>query len=588
MGPGRNSRLFQRDVIRRLQFESLEPRRVMAGNVTAEMIDGDLIITGDDEANTISVAQTGSGSYVVASDGGFRRLVLANGFSVAPIHEPTRVNGDFQNVELHGVTGRIVIRAGGGDDQVTIHNVASPFTAPGDLIIDGGAGYDYIEVGEIPRQNPLHLLGEFDPPIPGLAIAGDLQVDAGGDGGNIYVRPGTIGGALQIATASGGGGNSNSIGIAGVTAASCSINGSDGTELVLIVGLSTSGPFFIAMGSGNDDVQMHSLDMDGDASIDLGAGTDRVTVMGTVRGNLTVQGAAGSDSLILGGETRPERSMRMVGNPFWVPPLDGGDPVSTMELGAGGPLVVDGNLTVETGGGDYLNLQHTRARIVSIDSGETTTPEFIRIRHVAAHRASILAGAGNDIVNVAFMSVGQLLDVDLGQGDDFLSMAIVGLMPTNSPFPVQELIIANAAIWGRDGRDGIVLDGCHWPSIISIGAGNGENLVVVSRSIVDFVHISGGDGSDNIRTEFSLFRRLAVNGGEGSDNVLTRVCAIDEVFYNMGAGNDSIELFGSVVGALADADGGAGFDTLKRLHSRIKQFNATNFEAGNDAGLLFL
>src|SRR5687767_4852264 len=68
MGREYNSRLRQRDVFRRTPFESLEPRRVMAGNVTAEVIDGDLIITGDGAANTISVRQSDSGSYVVESD----------------------------------------------------------------------------------------------------------------------------------------------------------------------------------------------------------------------------------------------------------------------------------------------------------------------------------------------------------------------------------------------------------------------------------------------------------------------------------------------------------------------------------------
>ncbi|MEX2142158.1 MAG: hypothetical protein WD894_23020 [Pirellulales bacterium] len=585
----RNSRLFHRDTFRRLNFESLEPRRVLAGNVTAEVIDGDLIITGDDAANTISVGQTDIGSYVIAWDGAPPGFVIAyNVFSAAPIEDPTWINRSFQNIELHGVTGRIVIHAGGGDDRVTIHHVVSPFTAPGDLIIDGGAGYDYIEVGEIPQQNPLHLLGEFDPPIPGFSIASDLQIDAGDGGGNIYVRPGTIGGALQIATGSAGSEASNSIGVAGVTAGSFSLNGGDGTELVLIVSLSTSGPVAMAMGAGNDDVQMHSLDLDGDGSIDLGAGSDRVTVMGTVSGDLTVQGGAGSDSLILGGETRPERSIRMVGNPFWVPPLDGGDPVSTMQLGAGGPLLLDGNLTVETAGGDFLNLQHTRVvGSMSIDSGESTTPEFIRIRHVSAGETSIFAADGNDIVNIAFMTARNRLTVDLAGGDDFLSATILGFLGVGAPFP-NPPIIPIATILGQDGRDGIFLDGCYFESVCSIEAGNGDNDIVVGCSVFDSLGISGGHGSDNIRTEFSLLRRLGVNGGQGNDNVLTRVCAIDEVFYDMGAGDDSIELFGSVVRELADADGGAGFDTLNRRHSRIKQFNATNFEAGNDAGLLFL
>jgi hypothetical protein len=344
------------------------------------------------------------------------------------------------------------------------------------------------------------------------------------------------------------------------------------------------------MGSGNDDVQMHFLEVGGDASIDLGAGNDRLTAMGTVHGDFTVRGAAGSDSLILGGETRPERSIRMVGNPFWIPPLDGGDPVSTMELGAGGPLVVQGrNFTIETGGGDFLNLQHTRAGIISIDSGETTSPEFIRIRDVAAWKLDLDTGGGNDIVNAALMTTRVGLRTDLGEGDNLLSLAIVAHEGDTNEVDGREV----ATFLSGGGRDTIALAGVRFAFAAEIDSGAGDDLVSVVASLWSgeigqrVSTIDTGEGHDAVRAEYSHIARLRVDTQGGDDTVAVRVTATDELFADLGAGNDFREVYGSHLRGLATADGGAGFDTLNRLHSRIRQFNATNFEAGNDAGLLF-
>src|SRR5262245_61665314 len=51
---------------RRLRFESLEDRTLMAGNVTAAVVNGTLQITGDKSANVIQIQQgTGNGIRLV-------------------------------------------------------------------------------------------------------------------------------------------------------------------------------------------------------------------------------------------------------------------------------------------------------------------------------------------------------------------------------------------------------------------------------------------------------------------------------------------------------------------------------------------
>jgi hypothetical protein len=587
----RYSKLRGSEILRRLCFESLESRRAMASNVTAEVIDGDLIITGDDASSTIGLRQSGSGNFVVESVGGPRPYE----YLVLPSFNPTTVNGEFREALFEGVTGDIVIRAGGGDDRVVIRNVDSfggltsvipSFAAPGDLIIDGGAGYDTIDVGELIQSNVVMTFAGLDLiEPPSLTIGGNLQIDASDDGGSIHVSPGAITGALQIATASRADQQTNTIRIAGVNAASCSINGSDTVELVLIASLRTSGPFAIATGSGNDDVQIHALDLGGDASVDLGAGTDRAFATGAAHGNLVVQGATGNDSLILGGEPLPG-PITTGGNPFLIPAMAiPADPVRRMEVGAGGPLVVERDLTVETGGGDYLNLQHSQvAGRVRINSGMTDTPEFIRLRSIAAQEISISSGGGDDVLDIGYSTAQLMLNANLGDGDDALSMHVVAY--NNSTILNEDFIIA-AAFNGGDGRDILAFDGCRFDGLAAFVGGNGDDQLRLNRSVVNRSSVRMGGGADNVEIGYSAISHLSAATGADNDQVTVSICAVDEAFFILGEGSDWLEISGCILGGVSEADGSASFDTLNRRHSRIRQFNATNFEAGSDVGLLF-
>ncbi len=51
----RGAAMTRRRFGNRFSFEKLESRRLMAGDVRAEVIDGDLVITGDDLDNEVGV-----------------------------------------------------------------------------------------------------------------------------------------------------------------------------------------------------------------------------------------------------------------------------------------------------------------------------------------------------------------------------------------------------------------------------------------------------------------------------------------------------------------------------------------------------
>lgn len=93
---------------RSFSFERLEDRRLLAGNVTAQIIKGDLVIRGDDFDNGIAItAGSVAGTIVVTG-------VSAGGAA-------TNVNGTANGaVTLSGFSDDFKIKMKGGNDTVTI------------------------------------------------------------------------------------------------------------------------------------------------------------------------------------------------------------------------------------------------------------------------------------------------------------------------------------------------------------------------------------------------------------------------------------------------------------------------------------
>ena len=95
-----------------LAVESLERRAMLAGNVTASVVGGNLIIRGDDAGNGVLVQQeAGTGNYSVT------------GFDFAG--STTKINGTADGTaHLHGVTGNIDIDLKKGNDALGVGNDA--------------------------------------------------------------------------------------------------------------------------------------------------------------------------------------------------------------------------------------------------------------------------------------------------------------------------------------------------------------------------------------------------------------------------------------------------------------------------------
>ena len=140
----RQSRLSSR----RVGFESLEGRLMMAanpfGNVQVNVVNGDLVLRGDNLQSDVQIVQTivdgapVAGSYYVAP---------RNGTTINGLTNDGQPIGDY----FENVTGDIRVNLYGGNDRLLLGNGSrdANFIVPRDLIIDMGGGADVVTADRI-------------------------------------------------------------------------------------------------------------------------------------------------------------------------------------------------------------------------------------------------------------------------------------------------------------------------------------------------------------------------------------------------------------------------------------------------------
>ncbi len=143
---------------RRFWVEPLEAKTLLAGDVSASVIDGNLVVHGDMEGNHIALTSADAPGAVLV--GG---LTLANG-------DVTTVNGMTGRVRFEGVRNSILIGLGEGDDSIGLHGLA----VHGNLAIRMDGGDDRIQAGR-----PVHDGNPNGPPGPGVRVGGHISVNMG-------------------------------------------------------------------------------------------------------------------------------------------------------------------------------------------------------------------------------------------------------------------------------------------------------------------------------------------------------------------------------------------------------------------------
>jgi len=237
---------------RRLQVQNLESRELMAGNINASVVGGDLVLTGDLESNAVAIVQQGPGKYLVGG------LVHAGGQTTI-----TKAGVAANSHVLMGVTGDFEIRLRGGDDLLAMNSTGLPagvkLLVPDDLNVTAGNGNDTVNLNEV-------------------QVAGDANILLGNDHDLFVMTRGFVGSRR------------------GFSDSDLYVNGSSGNDRVQINQSIIRDDLYLPLGHGNNVATLNQVSVQDNATIATGDGQDNVSLYGSsVADDLLIHTGEGTD-----------------------------------------------------------------------------------------------------------------------------------------------------------------------------------------------------------------------------------------------------------------------------------------------------
>lgn len=523
-------------------------RLVLAANgntLTARNVEA---IQGGAGADDIAVATTMSAGSVVDLGQGDDTLRLADGGNV-----------------LRAVSVE-TIRGGAGRDDVTLG------AASANLFADLGAGVDRLVLAGglniVTVQGVEELIGNGggDSVTVAAPVAG-MVVDLGGGFDRLVLADGANAATVRNTETVHGGDGDDTIFFGTAVAAATVIDLRGGADRVVLGNFANTARLqnveAVAGGSGSDTVVLLTPVLDG--QVDLGAGADRLEILGaggpnrlvvrnaetilangsddtvTLASNVsgaTVNLGAGVDRLVLAGGGANTLS---VGN------------VETIQGGAGADSVT---LTT-VAAGVAVNLGGGADRLVLGQAGNNVTVSNVE---------TVVGGNGNDAVALVTAAAGT--SVSLGAGVDRL---ILGDFASNTV-----AVSGVEHIQGGAGADAVTLSGAL-PAGLVVALGAGTDALALSAaggavSIRDVERVQGGAGADVVTALTPLAAGSRIDLGAGNDRLVLSgpvgsvaiVLNAEEIVANGGA--DDIALGAAALNTLVNLGGGT---------DRLALFNAT-------------
>ncbi len=548
----------------RLRVEPLEQRLLLAGNVMADLIDGQLTITGDDWANAIAIVGGPDGSHLVRSSTDYR-------IEQAP---STRINGEDGPAVFYGVQS-IRVSTGGGDDIVYL------------------AGLSLVEPGYSPGAGP-----HFN-----LVISGNLSIETG-DGNDAVLFTGAgentqVGGDLTISTGSG----DDTI---------------SASEMVAVAGNWT-----IMTGSGSDSIESSLARIGGSLAIDTGSENDSVTLIRVNVGNdLILDTDAGDDSIRLNsvnvgndlivdtGEGNDR--LRAVGNvvegtayfyySLWTDTVNG----DLEDVNDFGDLVVEDSRDVEppiTIPEPGILASNVTAELIDgeliITGDDLANAIMIRVDAEGTCWVMPLPDDGNSdaattLINGQVEAAGFIgvhsITVNLHGGDDTLNVhdsEWPGGMPRG-----RDLILSGGLTLNMgDGNDTIRFVGQGQRIVIGgdlmIDTGAGDDSIEVRSfmtSVGGDVHVVTGAGEDYVTGDhITVAGDLFVDSGTESDTVAFYWATINgSVTVDTFHGDDGVTFLWSNIGGSMTVDTGDGKGRVRFSGVSVAVDTAINTGSGDD------
>jgi hypothetical protein len=337
-------------VRQRGRFESLERRDLLAGDVLVNVVQGSLVIEGDELGNNIAIsanAETGD--------------ITVTGLDGTTVH----LEGEDPGTEVvvSGVRRDVRINLGDGDDVVSLGELS----VRGDISIRTGLGEDTVHVGDegdMATESQLELDALVN-------LRGSLRINTGDGNDEVIVDNTALRASLHINTGDG----DDTVSLGGETMV-------DGTAAALS-NSGNRGLGGIGRGLLGGDIDAR-LNVRGGAHVDLGDGNDELNLdQVQVRSMLTVKGGEGDDDVNVNSASA--FALSILGD-------EGMDTVSINDLHAG-------HLGVFTGGGaDNVSIADSVFFSLGVSLGDDD--DTLSTDTLTARFAMLRGGEGEDTHNI--------------------------------------------------------------------------------------------------------------------------------------------------------------------------------------------
>ena len=274
---------------------ALESRRLLAGQVTAQLIGGNLHLVGDAAANDLKIVHTTAGIVVQGITG-----TTINGASSDFVAFPASTTS----------TGVIIANLGAGDDKLHLDSV----TLGHHLIVIGGAGNDTLGLSSVTARRGVDFFGQEGNDslvLESSTINGHLTVLMGAGDDLASLTNSNVKKGLVMVGA--GGADSLSLDNSNVGRWLIGIMNQGSDDIRLANGTTTK-HVQLWGGEGADVVQLNASTTSKSFYAHMGQGDDTVSLVGavTVNQRFVARGGLGTDSISTGTATLP--SHRIIRN----------------------------------------------------------------------------------------------------------------------------------------------------------------------------------------------------------------------------------------------------------------------------------
>jgi hypothetical protein len=304
---------------KRMRIECLEQRCLFAGDITAAVVNGDLVITADGGDNYLKITAT-------ANAGEF----TLEAYDPVSGLEST-LNGVFRGTQtFSGVTDSIESSWGAGYDTLVIGGGPNSIFIGGALVVDFGPGISNLQMS-MDGNGVVSMAREFVVTHPGpedgifsvrdlavgtsliytggpglesiglngMSAGRDVAINLGGGNLSVGIENSFIAGSFLLTASTPPANNYLFIERLNVTRDAAILTG-DGSDALFIEQMRVFGNLFIDTGGGNDGCTLTYVIVDQSVNIYLGSGSDQLTATALLAGPvLRVDSGAGFDVLRL-------------------------------------------------------------------------------------------------------------------------------------------------------------------------------------------------------------------------------------------------------------------------------------------------